>query len=447
MRKCSFFLSAVFLFSILFTNYASLTASAAFQPDFNVESKAAYMVNLDTDVVVYEKNPNEKMYPASLTKIMTAIIALEKVSDIQNTMVTAEPTIFDELYGLGASTADFRPNEVASMNDLLYGMLLQSACEAASIIAYHVGGSSIQNFVTMMNDKAKALGAVNTHFVNAHGLYDENQYTTAYDMYLITKYALSLPGFSEIVNTVSYDLKPTNKHAQPRTVLHTNLLMNKSSEYYYSYAKGVKTGTLDESGQCLISTASKDGYTYLLVTMGAPLKDDKGQPQPKKLAFVDGKNLYEWAFNTFQLTSVIKPTEDIMEFKVRLAKDKDYVMARPETDFSTLLPKNLDESTIQRIKPAAQELTAPVKKGTLLGTMELRLADETLTTVNLIAADDVERSELLYMVDMAKSFVSSIWFRTAVYVAVGIILLSIVLRLTIGRKRRKVKYVRKKRKF
>lgn len=445
MKKLFAVLTAVITMSFS----AILPAKAiSFTPDSPIYSEGAYFVNLDTGIVIYEKNADKQLYPASLTKIMTAILVLENIPDIDNTVITAAPYLFDELYKTGASTADFRPYEEATAKDLLYGMILQSACEAASILADYVGGGSVPAFVEMMNSKAQALGATSTHFANPHGLFDENQYTTAKDMAIITQYAMSLSRFNEISNTTSYTIGTSNKHSEPRTITHTNLMLDKTKgkEYYYASAKGIKTGTLDEAGRCLVSTASKDGYNYLLVTLNAPLKDEAGNN--KFYNFVDAITLYDWAFKYFQYTNILKTDEEIAEVEVKFSSGNDYVLVRPSEEFSTLWPSTLDKSAVQRVIELQEDVVAPVQKGAKLGTMELRLSGESLIKVDLIATDDVARSDWEYNLDIVKKFMSSAWFKTALVAIVVLVVLYIIVHIAVSsKKRRKTKRISKKRQF
>ena len=445
MKKCSILISLMLIFSMASSIH---TNAVSFTPKDQVYSEAAYLENLDTGIVIYEKNADKQEYPASLTKIMTAILVLEKVPDIDNTMITAPGYVFDELYKSGASTADFRPYETASCKDLMYGMILQSACEAASILADYVGGGSVPNFITMMNEKAKSLGATHTNFTNPHGLFDPNQYTTARDMAIITKYALSLSKFSEIADTTTYTIGPSNKHTEPRTISHTNIMLDKvkGGEYYYQYVKGIKTGTLDESGRCLVTTASKDGYNYLLVTLNAPMKDEQGNN--KFYNFIDTKALYQWAFQYFKYVPIITSTEEIDEVPVQYSNGNDYVLVRPAEDFSTLWPSTLDMSTVQRVIKLDENVIAPVKAGQKLGTIELKLSGESIATMDLVAKDDVERSALKYNLHLAKQFTDSIWFKIAIAVVILLIILYLVLHFkSKNKKRRRIKTVNKKRQF
>lgn len=444
-KICSAIMALILTFSIFVT-----PSSAAFEPPFAVSSGASYMVNLDTDIVVFDKNSTEKMYPASLTKIMTLIVMLENTDDLEGTYVKAPSFLFDEFYGIGVSNADIRPNETVNLKDLAYALMLRSACEAASIIGWYVGGENLDNFVAMMNEKAQEIGAVNTRYANAHGLFDENQYTTAYDVYLITKYALdNLPLFQDISCTTSWTMEATSYHTEPRTIYHTNTMLDVGlgGEYYYPYVKGIKTGTLPEAGLCLVTMGSKNGYSYLLATLGGPQYDKDGNPLAKKTSYTDHINLYNWAFDGFKYTSVISTDEEIMEFAIEQSAGNDYVILKPNTSFGTLLPSNVDKTSVQRILPEKQTLVAPVEAGTVLGKMELRFEGETLAVIDLVAAESVERSEFLYVLDKLKILVASGWFKLAVIVLSVLIVFYIVLFIVLNRRRKKLKQVKKRRKF
>ena len=442
------FLSLATAFVILASSVFTAPVSAiTFKPGETIHSEAACLVSLDTGDIIFEQCAEEKKYPASLTKIMTAILVLESIDDLDNTVITAPGYIFDELYEIGgASTADFRRNEEATAKDLMYGMMLQSACEAASILADYVGGGSVSNFVDMMNSKAAELGCTNTHFTNAHGLFNENQYTTARDMAIIAEYAVGLPHFMEICNTYTYELPATNKHSEPRTVVHTNKLLSKNSDYYYEFARGVKTGTLDECGKNLVSTASKDGYNYLLVTLGAPQKDEEGNTQ--NYQFEDAKILYEWAFKYFSYTTLINPEEEIDEVPVEFSDSNDYVLVYPAEEYTMLWPSSVDVSNIIREVHLFENVAAPVTVGQKLGTVDLIVQGEKLTTINLVTKDEIKRSEMKYNIFLVKNFFVSPWFKTAIVITVAAVLIYVILFLTVTRKkRRKMKRVNKTRRF
>lgn len=434
--------------ALIFSMLLSLrTDAVTFTPNFTVESDAAYLVNLDKDLTLYEKNADKRCYPASLTKIMTAIIVLENVPDLDNTYAEAPLVVFDELYMTGASTADYSRGEIASVNDLMHAMLMASACEAAGTLAYHVGGESIPNFIDMMNTKAQELGCTGTHFANPHGLFDPDQYTTARDMAIITQYAIeNYPKFMEIASTVEYQLSPTNKRPDGATVYHTNSMLKSSSDFYYPYAKGIKTGTLDESGRNLITMASCDGNNYLLVTMGAPMTLEDGTKA--NFQYTDHKNVYEWAFNTFEYMNIMRTDEAVSEVSVRFGQDKDYVSICPKDPYSTLWPNTYDTANINKKITKDEIVQAPVHKGDKLGTIELQLSGQTLFTTDLIAMEDIEISMLDYNIDLAKKFTKSSMFKIAIAGAVVLVMLYVIIYISAGRKKkRRIKRVKKSRRF
>ena len=201
-----------------------------------MENLAVYMVELTTDTLIHSRNANERRYPASLTKIMTAILTLENIPDLdQEITFTAELQNYvyeiNLSYGGGISTGGIVLNETLTVEQLLYAIMLPSANEAAVMLAYEIGDGSLERFAEMMNEKAAELGCQGTHFVNSNGLFEEDHYTTAYDMYLITKYALQFDLFREIVSTPSYDTGPTNQQEN----LHwdnTNQMIVEGSGFY-----------------------------------------------------------------------------------------------------------------------------------------------------------------------------------------------------------------------
>lgn len=417
----------------------SLSAAVSFTPDFDIYSDVALLINLDTGDVMFSKNADKQVVPASLTKIMTAVLVLEKFQNdipaLSTTYVSGGYECFDELYMTGASTADIQPNEKVSYKDLLYALLLPSACEAANIIAVNIGGS-LSGFADMMNLKASQLGMKNTHYTNAHGLFFDNHYTTANDLAILTRYAMTLPLFSEITSTEVYKMEATAYHEE-RNIRHSNIMMSKTNggDYYYEYVKGIKTGTLDEAGRCLISTAYKDGYGYLLITLGAPMKDADGNNVMYNM--IDHKNIYEWAFKNFEYTNIISGTEEIAEVPVEYGDGVDYVTLRAKEEYARIWSKGVSPNSIHRNIVLKENIIAPVREGDVLGTMELQYGGETLTTVELVATANVERSAQKEMIAVAQSFIGSEqFFKAAKYTVIFFIVytvLVIILKIVFAR--------------
>jgi D-alanyl-D-alanine carboxypeptidase (penicillin-binding protein 5/6) len=354
--------------------------------------------------------------------------------------------IRDQLYNTGASTIDLQPGEEITVEDLLYACMVPSACDAAAVLAEYYGGGNQAAFVEKMNEKAKELGADSTHFVNAHGLHDDNQYTTARDMYTITKAALETPGFETIATTVRYTFKATNKHPEERTYSHTNLMINQSigGEYYYPYAKGIKTGTTDESGKNLVTIASKDGFNYLLVTMGAPFEIDGVRDN---YAILDQQKLYKWAFSEFKFKSVLKKTDIVHTIHVELSSETDTLQLVPKEDVTLLLPNDVDISSVQQVVSANESVDAPITKGSVLGTVELKLNNETIGSCELVANSDISQSPWLVAGRVAGKVVASIWFKIAIAAILLFIAFYVVVTVLYNRKMKKKKIIRKRRRY
>lgn len=450
-KKLTAFAIFILVFSVFCSNLSVFAVNYGADA-LTLDSKSAYVVYMgeNGDIPIVDINSRERIYPASLTKIMTAIVLLEKegFAGLENKTMTVPGEAFDDFYVDGIyqypSTADFLRGEEVDLRDLLYGMMLPSACEAANCIAYYVGEGNISKFVDMMNETAKKIGANDTHFANPHGLFNENQYTTAYDMYLIARYACNIEGFMEVVDTESFYLRPTNLHSDKRLVVHTNYMMSLyrgGERYYYPYVHGIKTGTLDEAGRNLVSTATKDGYTYMAITLGGPQVDADGNTYYSN--FADHKKLYEWAFDNFEVSKVVNTGSDVMEFSVRNSSGKDYVIARTNSDYLTLLPKNIEPERIKFELPTADILNAPIKKDQELGEMKVYIDGDYMTNIELVAAEDVDLSVIKYIFWLIGEMLTSKVFVVLLILVIIFIAIYVFLFYKRHNKKRKEKEKRK----
>ncbi|WP_051588866.1 serine hydrolase [Ruminococcus sp. NK3A76] len=382
-----------------------------------IYSEAVYMVNTDTGDVIVDINADEARVPASLTKIMTAVVCLEQFKDdpdqLKEKYVHGDNTAFDELYGTGASTADIQPFEDVCYYDLLCALMLPSSCEAANIIALNIS-DSIPHFCDLMNEEAQKLGMKNSHFSNAHGLFSKKNYSSCRDMAILTQYALdTFPVFGEIVSKPTYNLPPTDEHPDGTLIVNTNEMLDETSDYYYSPVKGVKTGTLDDAGRCLVSTASMNGKNYMLVTMGAPLYKE-GTEEPEYYNLIDHKAIYQWAFYHLVETDFINVNSEITDVKVEFAEEGDSVNLKPADGFKRDWPDNIKLKDIKKDIELYENVVAPVYEGDKLGTLTLSYKGEKLASVDLIATSSVDRSKSDEKVRIAKSFFSSKEFRLCV---------------------------------
>ncbi|MBR4305410.1 MAG: D-alanyl-D-alanine carboxypeptidase [Ruminiclostridium sp.] len=414
-----------------------------------VWSEAVYMVNIDTGDVVYEKNAEKKMFPASTTKIMTAIVALESVSDWEK-KVEVPYSCFDEFWSgdpnkSDPSNAAIEPlQENLTYKDCIYALMLPSGCEAANILAYNICNGDMQAFFDKMNKKAKEIGCTGTNFSNAHGLHEEENYTTAKDMYLITRYAMENDRFLEVAGTYGYDMPANEYNPNGYSIYSTISLIRPPSEYYYEYAYGIKTGTTDQAGRCLVSAAKKQ-YNYVLVTLNAPLYDSEGDYLDEWYSMVDHINLYEWAFDNFAMTTIVEKTEQIKEIPVILGENTDHVIVKPDRDYTALMPKAIDANSVQKVAITYKEVTAPIKKGDILGVMDVKFKGENIVTVNLIASKDIKRSELDYYMGRINKELSEPWFIISVVCFVVLLICFIVTKAIDDQNRRKRRAAEKRR--
>lgn len=461
MRKISLLLSLLMILSLIFSvaAYADETPSNYAVPFEINEDGAYYMVEQKTDTLIFAQNEHEKMYPASLTKIMTAIITLENCPDLSE-KVTYKLAIQDQIYqqniasGGNISVAGFSAGEEVSIKDLLYACLLPSGNEAAEILADYVGGSG-PVFYEMMNEKAKELGASDTHFCNANGLFDADHYTTAYDMYLIATYAMENETFAEMVSAVSYTSEPTNKNENGYTWYNTNKMLNPQSEYYSSIIKGVKTGTLDESGRCLITTAEKSGYQYMLVLMGTDLYDDEGNMLNYRSDFQQTQQFYDWAFENYKVKTVIEKGTIVYDIDLRLAKDgKKKLQLMSGSTFSTLMPQSYSIDNVRAVPElnAAllnddKSINAPINKGDVVGELKLILSGKEIGRVDLLAAESVQRSEALYLLDQVKGIFTSFWFKFLFLFVLIFVVLYVIIMVIRNHNKRKYRHVRRRRRL
>lgn len=435
----SIFLSVVLLASLFSVNVGAYQISG-----FEIKAEGVLLSSLDTGEVIFSRNADKRFYPASLTKIMTALLVMENAKDLESEIITISKSAIDSLLGTGASMGNLKEGEEITALQALYFLMLPSANDCANAVAEHYGGS-IAGFVGMMNKRAEELGMTGTHFANPHGLHDDEHYTTVNDMRILTEQALKKNVFKEVVSTKRYNMPATNKSGE-RTLVTTIFLQDRyngaSPNHFYKYASGVKTGFTDEAGRCLISTAKKNGQTYLCVLMNCPAKDAAGKNI--RIEFDETKKLYEWAFNNFEYKIVVDAETPVAEAKVDLCWDHDYVTMVVEGGLSAILPKEADSSTVQ-IKPKSEGKVydAPIKKGQLLDTADVIYAGETLGTVNLIAGDARNANFVLRIARAFKRALTSTAFKIVLIVVVVAIVLFVLSVVMMNRNRKKRRRSRK----
>lgn len=423
MKKTLSYILTLIIIIVSVLCVPSFSASAAvYKPDQKIYAEAYMLINLDDDSypVVAEKNADKRLYPASLTKIVTAMVVLNNVKDL-SAKTKMSQTAFDATLGTGAQVAGISVGEELTIEELLYLTMVHSACDACQILAEYVSGS-IAAFVDEMNKWVSSIGCRDTHFVNPDGLHDPEHYTTARDMSIITLEALKNPTFDKISST-------TQVQYGNYTLGHTNLMLQPGYvSYYYEYAQGIKTGSTEEAEYCVITKASKDGYNYLAIVMKSPQQKINGEPYESKCSFIDAKTLFEWAFSHLKYTTIVKENEVVGEIAVENGKDADTVQLVGKVDTNVIVPTGLNKSAIiYEMVDKPESISAPVTKGDDICKVNIIYGNEVIATVDLVAAQTVELSTFLKVINAVKGFFSSTIVKVIAIVAVLLVVAYIVL--------------------
>ena len=401
-------------------------------------SKSVYMENAATGEAIVDINSAEKISPGYLNQLMTCALILDKFGGnekkLKNTYTSGDSTCFDDLYDMGAPTADIRPEEEVSYYDLLVSMILVSSCEAANIAGASIAGSTY-DFVMMMNDKAKELGMENTKFTTPHGNSPVQNYTTAADLsklcrYIINNYTI----YSDIATKELYQLEATDFHEEGTTLYNNNYLVTPQSDYYYSSVKGLKSSVHDSCGRSLASYANYDGNTYIIVTLDAPIEKTaadpkKGEQNPNSIyaydyiyySMLDHIHLYDWAFNSMVMTDFINPNSEITDAMVEFGLEADYVNLKPKGSYQMLWPYDLPIEDVEKKVTVYKNIIAPIEENNVLGKMELIYNGEVIASVDLISTSSVSRSKSATELKIAGSFFRSMEFRWAVFLMIMVV--------------------------
>lgn len=339
----------------------------------------------DTGKILYEKNIDEKIYPASVTKLMTAILVMEnceldEIVTVSENAVKSVPT--------GYVNANLQVGEQLTVEDLMYAMLLPSANDAANALAEHVSGS-IESFSTVMNTKARELGCTNSNFTNPSGLQEEEHYTTVRDLSLIANEAFSNSTINKIINTRNYTLFKTNKYEKnDRKFTTTNYMIRKDlKKYYCNYCVGGKTGYTGEAKNCVIEYANKDGIQLIAIVMGEDSKI-KGQK------FIEAKKLFDYIYQNYENKNIANSKNIYEKIKIANAtKETRNLEVAFKDDIKILERKDVNiENLEKQIKYTNTK--APIQKGESVGSIEY-VHEGIIYKTDLIANENVEESKFL----------------------------------------------------
>ena len=434
-------LSFLIILSV-FCSVFSLSVSAYAPSNFTVNAEYCMLSNMDTGEILYSKNADEKLYPASITKLMTALVVCENVDDLNQT-VTIDGDLLESLLGTDSSLSYIVKDEVLSIDQLLHYLLITSGNDTALVLAKYVGGT-VDRFIEMMNETAAKLGMNSTRFDNPHGLPDDNHYTTVNDIHKLATAAFGVEKIKMICSYSRYQMPATNLHGE-RTLSTTNFLIDKTTTYFYKYCTGGKTGYTESAGRCIVSTAEKEGMHYLSIVMNADPKYTDANGNRKRIEFTDTARLFEWAFNNFSYKTVIDKNEYLGDIDVGLSWEDSNIQLFAGESLTALLPNEANKSSIEVDLKfiEGKKVDAPIEKGETIAIANVYYANEPIGTIELCAAKKVKRSTLQYLWMLFIGSFDTIWFKL-IFVVLGVTLLlywiiCVVQINSINRKRRNIR--------
>lgn len=357
------------------------TSTDSTSSELTLTAESAILMDATTGKILYEKNSRTKQYPASITKLMTILLALEHGS-LEDEITFSHDAVFS--IEPGSAHIAIQEGEILTLEQVLYGIMLRSANECANAAAEYVDGS-MEKFAEHMTARAKELGCENTNFVNANGLFDENHYTTAYDMALIAQELLKNETYRSMMSNTYYLIPPTNKQPEERPLHGQHQMLNENSLYYYEPAEGGKTGYTVEAQNTLV-TYAKQGDTELIAVV---LKCNGAQH------YVDTKTLFEYGFANYQTVKAFSAADLTQNVAItEIYKDKtttlDTIAVAPASDVYVTIPKNAAIENITKAVDCPESASVPVAVGDKLGTVVLSLNGEALATVDLTAQKEVK---------------------------------------------------------
>lgn len=376
MKKTfSFILALLITFLPVFnTNNLSFADSK-----LNLTAEYAILMDYETGQVLYSKNGYSKLYPASTTKAWTAYITLKNVKDLNAVVEIKDLPIVD------GSSMYLKEGESFTVKELLDALLIHSSNDVAMVLAKYVGGS-VENFIKMMNDEAKSIGAKNTHFNNPHGLPDENHYTTAYDMALMARKAMDNEIFRDIVKTKYVKYAPTEAYPFERFFKNTNqFLTSKYKMNYkgnevdikYDVVDGIKTGYTDAAGKCLLSSGFKNNIRVISAVFKSTNND----------LYSDSRTLLDYGFDNFYNKTIVDKDKFIKTKKITFSKEKTLTY-QPKENYIVVLPKDNNDNNYST-KTTLNNIKLPIKKGSKVGTLSVYKNDKLENTIDLVASNDV----------------------------------------------------------
>lgn len=426
--------SLVLAFIIAFLPILNINNLSFADSEPSLTAEYAILMDYESGKVLYSKNGYSKLYPASTTKAWTAYVVLKHVKDLNQVVQIKDLPIVE------GSSMYLKEGEAFTVKELLDALLIHSCNDVAVVLAKYVGGTE-ENFIKMMNDEAKAIGAKNTHFNNPHGLPDENHYTTAFDMALMARKAMDNEVFKSIVKTESIRFPATEAYPYERYFKNTNQFLTSPYQMDYKGQKvdikydvvdGIKTGYTDAAGKCLLSTGFKNNIRVISAVFKSNVSD----------LYLDSRTLLDYGFDNFYSKVVVDKDEFTNKKKFIFSKEKELIY-QPETNYTVALPNNV-KNTNYSTKINLEKIKLPIKSGDIVGSLDVYNNNKLEKSINLIAKNDV--TSIFGFITENKILYNTLKILLVIFIIIVIIVSSIIiLSLFKKKKRRNNIYSRKRR--
>lgn len=396
-----------------------------------IEAKSphAVLMDLKTGTIIYEKNSKDAVYPAGLTNIMTAVLVLEN-SNMEE-LATASETALSNI-SPGDNKMGILKEEKLSVRQLVYGMLLESASDAANVLAEKTAGS-IEAFVNMMNARARELGMEKTSFTNPTGNHDDRHYTTPMDMAILARHAMSIHEFCDIVKCDSYTIPPTEKNPNSRKLTNRNHLVSRliRNDYYYANATGLKTGYSAEAKSCVAASAQKGSMSLLALVFEADTSNNVLQ------SYDDCRKMFDFVFANYVSQAIVSEGDIVAQTNIINTRRDNKIILTAERQLSIIREKDSEPVEVTYKDLLRKSVSAPVKKGEKIGTREYFANGQSIGTLNLLAEKNYKLDPVTFFINKLKAFFTSPWLYLVIFLLIVFFILAERRRRRILRKKRR----------
>lgn len=375
-----------------------------------LRSEIYYMVSLDDGTEMFGKNETQPTAPAAFVKLLSAVTAIEKWENLDETVEITTEALSLVKYDYGARTANLTAGDSYTRRQLIEAMMVYSANDAANVIAYEIAGT-VEDYAGMMNEVAKAAGCENTNVVNLSGFDTEGQTTTAKDVAAIIRYALQKPVFASIFSAKQVTLPETDNNSERTYNAENKMMLSSYNDYYLSAVTGGRQTSTANAGECIAVTSTQNGYNYLTVVMKGKMTDIDNDGAQENTALTDAKQLLSWTYDNVRYSVIARAGQTIKVVDVVNGKNSDTLRLVPEKETSALvLAKANSDAVAFEMIDAPDSVKAPVKAGTVICRAKIKYADKEIVTINLVAANDIKLGGIHMLMNHLKNLLTNKFF-------------------------------------